>query len=166
MIIKFWVGSCFEAQCLILRSVFSISNFSFSSRIWENLLEFSEHLLLFPALMALFQLCSVQLHSAEQLFLRGPWLRTLESSWCFGISQRILGHYASYSWSGDLGFLRLMQLFPLIPVLSFNPYFLLPSCGATRADLAMSLLCPGSTYSHGAWFSRGSSWAFPALWWC
>lgn len=73
---------------------------------------------LFSVLITLFQFYAVQLCSAQWIFLCGLWLKTVESSWLLGISQRILGCYASYSWSGDLGFLRLMRLFPLIPLFS------------------------------------------------
>lgn len=115
---------------------------------------------------------SALLHSAERVFLRGLWLQTLESSWLFGINQRIFGHYAAYSWSGNLGFLRLTRLFPLIPIFSFNPYFLLLvvleaqiwpwSSSALAVPTATCLSFPKAPPR----FSRGSSWEFPARSWC
>lgn len=163
VVIKFWVGSCFEAQCLILRSVLFISNFSGDFQL-QQLGKFVR-IFQAPALISSpNRLTPALLRAApftEQLFLCGLWLKTLESSWLLGISQRILGHYASYSWSGDLGLWRLTRLFPLIPVFSFNPYFLLPvvlevqSWAWTSPALAVATAMQLD-------FSRGSSWAFPA----
>lgn len=119
-IVTFWVSSCSQAQYPTLRCVLFVSNVSNNFQLRQlRKLKFSKYKQLFPVLITLFRFYAMQLYSAEWIFLRSLWLKTLESSWLLGISQRILGRYASYSWSGDLGFLRLMQLFPLILIFSF-----------------------------------------------
>lgn len=150
--ITFWVGA--------LRHNIWLWGLCFSYLVtvswgcWESSLKFSKYMQLFPVLITLFQFYSIQLCSAECIFLHGLWLKTLESSWILGISQKILDHYTSYSWSGDLGFLRLMKLFPWSLFSS--------SHSAVNAYLTVVLLCPGCIHRHTAGSPGGSSRAFPA----
>jgi len=118
-IITFWVDSCFEARYLTLRSVLFVSTLSGNFQLWQlrQLFKFCHvHAVIFSSN----HLISIFFCSAEWIFLHGLLLQTLESSWLLDISQRILGHYASYCWSSDLRFLRLVQLSPLVPVFSFS----------------------------------------------
>lgn len=122
-IVIFWVGSCFEAQYLTLRSVLFVSNLSGNSQLRQLgklFKKFSKCMQLFSVLITLFQFYSIQLYSAERIFLRGLWLKTLESSWLLEISRRIFRALRFLFLQRWFGFLRLMRLFPLIS------YFLLP----------------------------------------
>lgn len=148
----------------------------FSSGSWENLLEFSKHLLLFPALIALIQLCSIQ--QSKFSCVVGD-SRPLSHPGSLASAKGFLGIMLLIPEAAIWDFLRLTRLFPLIPLFTSIPISSFLRCWKCRSGQKPSVpwLCPWPCASTSQRlllgfpeapprFSRGSSQAFPAHWWC